>query len=65
MLKMNSKSETTRSMEIRANAVKRFVISLMKMFRICRGKKHKNAENPPEKTHIVQKIIAVRSDITI
>ncbi len=65
MLKMNSKSETTRSMEVRANTIKRFAITLMKLFRICRKKKHSSAENPPEKTQIVQKNIPVRSDIII
>ena len=44
---MDSKSDTTRSMERKANTIKRLVIALLKVFRICRGKKHKSAEIEP------------------
>ena len=37
---MDEKSSTTRSMEYKANVVKRFVITLLKLFRFCGKKKH-------------------------
>ena len=53
---MDSKSDTTRSMERKANTIKRLVITLLKVFRICRGKKHKSAENEPANAQKTQTI---------
>ena len=39
---METKTNTTRSMELKGNAMKRLVINILKVFRICRGKKHKS-----------------------
>ena len=44
---MERSADTTRSMEIKANAVKRFTITVLKLFRICCSKKHKK---PPDDT---------------
>ena len=38
---MISSQSTTRSMENKANRAKRFVIWVLKLFKICSAKKHK------------------------
>ena len=53
---MDNKSDTTRSMERKANTIKRLVIALLKVFRICRGKKHKSAEIEPAPAQKTQTI---------
>ena len=40
---MEKKNDTTRSMEMKGNTIKRLVINFLKLFRMCRGKKHKTA----------------------
>ena len=39
---------TTQSMENKGNAAKRFVIWVLKLFRICRRKKHKKESEMPK-----------------
>ena len=46
---MDTKNDTTRSMEIRANKLKRLAINLMKIFRICCQKKHPPAPGDVKK----------------
>ena len=62
---MDSKSDTTRSMERKANNIKRLVINLLKLFRFCGKKKHDSAQNSPEKAQIVQTKQPLRSDLII
>ena len=62
---MDSKSDTTRSMERKANNIKRLVINLLKLFRFCGKKKHESAQNSPSKAQIVQTKQPDRSDIII
>ena len=56
---MDSKSDTTRSMERKANNIKRLVINLLKLFRFCGKKKHKPAEKLPDKAQNLQTLEAL------
>ena len=62
---MDYKSDTTRSMERKANTIKRLVINLLKLFRFCGKKKHESAQNSPEKAQNVQTKQPLRSDLII
>ena len=56
--KMDERTPTTRSMERRANHVKRFVINIMKLFRLCGKKKHKKTDDCEDKPFKREDIIA-------